>query len=121
MEAMLHGSGAMRAADEALCIVIGQDLTAAYPGYAWDVGVDHEAGVLNIRLSVPVVGGMAQPGFLMHVATAIGSNGQKKIRAAGGEILERWRLRRDRASRDWLDEAHQNGLDRSNMVLKSKY
>jgi hypothetical protein len=121
MEAMLTGEGATRAADEALCIIVGRDLTETFPGYAWDVGVNHEAGVLSIRLSIPVFGGMAQPGFLMHIATAVGPGGQKKVRDAGGEVLERYRLRRDRAAPDWVEHANQNGLDRANMVLKSKF
>jgi len=121
MDAILTGSGDMRAADMRLCVAIGEDLTRNFPGYAWDVGVDHEAGVLSIRLAVPVAGGMAQPGFLMHIRTAISADGQKKVRAAGGEVLERWRLRRDRAAADWAEHAQANGLDRANMVLKSRF
>jgi hypothetical protein len=121
MEAFLTGGGPTQQADEALCLVIGHDLTETYPGYAWDVGCNHEAGVITIRLAVPVTGGMCQPGFLMHISTVVGPGGQKKVLAAGGEILERWNLRTDHAPHDWVDRAIDNTLDRSNMVLKSKY
>lgn len=121
METILTGSGATRAADEALCLVIGRDLTETYPGYGWDVGANHEAGVIAIKLAVPTLGGMAQPGFLVHISTAVGPGGQKKVREAGGEILERWRLQRDQAPRDWVQRAQENGLDKGNMVLKSRY
>lgn len=121
MEAILTGDGATRAADEALCLVVGRDLTETYPEYAWDVGANHEAGVIAIRLAVPMQGGMAQPGFLMHISTVVGPDGQKKVRLAGGEILERWRLQRERAQQDWIERATENGLDKTNMVLKSKF
>jgi hypothetical protein len=121
MEAILTGEGATRAADEALCLVIGRDLTETYPGYAWDVGCNHEAGVVAVRLAVPQVGGMAQPGFLLHIATVVGPDGQRKVRAAGGEILERYRLQRECAQDDWLQRAEANGLDKTNMIVKSKH
>lgn len=121
MEALLTGSGATRAADEALCLVIGRDLTETYPGYAWDVGCNHEAGVLAIQLAVPTTHGMARPGFLMHIATAVGSDGQKKVRAAGGELLERWKLRRGAAQADWVQRAQENGLDMGGVIEKSRH
>jgi hypothetical protein len=121
MDAILTGDGATRAADEALCLVIGRDLTETYPGYAWDVGCNHEAGVVAVRLATPEIGGMAQPGFMLHISTVVGPDGQKKVRQAGGEILERWRLQRERAQSDWVERAQENGLDKTNMVLKSKF
>ena len=120
-EAIVTGEGATQAADEALCIVVGRDLMDAFPGYAWDVGCNHEAGVLSIRLSVSVVGGMAQPGFLMHISNVVGPGGQKKVRNAAGEVLERWKLRRGAAKADWMEEALSNGLDTGNAVLKSRH
>lgn len=121
MDAILTGSGEFRARDEALCVAIGQDLTSAFEGYAWDVGADHEAGVVCIRLAVPMVGGAAQPGFLLHISTVIGPDGRKKVHRAAGEVLERWRLRRDRAPRDWMEEARENGLITDAMILKSRH
>ena len=120
-EAILTGDGPTRMADEALCLVVGRDLTESFPGYAWDVGCNHEAGVISIRLAVPMVGGASQPGFLLHISTVVGSNGQKKVRDAAGEVLERWRLRRSAAKGDWLEEALNNGLDKDSMVLKSRF
>ena len=109
MDAWLTGHGRTRAADKALCIVVGEDLTRAYPGYAWDVGCDHEAGTVAVRLAVPVEGGMAQPGFLLHISSVVGPDGQHKVRRAGGEVLERWKLRRERAPHDWLEQAREIG------------
>lgn len=121
MEAYLTGEGPTRDADEALCLVVGRDLTEQFPGYAWNVGCDHNAGVIAIRLAVPQFGGMASPGFLMYISTAIGPNGRDKVRAAGGELLERWRMSREKAPDDWVRRAEDNGLDRSHMIEKSKH
>src|ERR1700685_276368 len=93
-DAILTGYGATRAADEALCIIVGRDLTETFPGYFWNVGVNHEAGVLAISLDLPGEGASTTRGMLLHISTAVGPDGQKKVRAAGGELLERWGLPR---------------------------
>lgn len=120
-DAILTGSGATRAADEALCLIVGTDLTETYPGYAWNVGCNHEAGTIAISLDVPGQISNTTKGFLMHIATAVGPGGQKKVRAAGGELLERWGLPRGRAPGDAVERALEHGLDRGGEILKSRY
>lgn len=124
MEAVFDISEETEASERALCYCIGVDLMQTYPGYVWNVGFTREGGVVTIMLVVPLSvrpGGMGSPGFLMHAATAVGPGGQARVRAAGGEILERWRLPRDKAPADWVEMAWDNGLDRTNMVTKSRY
>lgn len=111
-------------AEAALCIAIGEDLMRTYPGYIWDVGFTHASGVVTIKLTVPLSvrpGGTGEPGFLIHAETAVGPGGQRKVRAAGGELLERWRLPRQRAPGDWVEQAWENGLDKTNMITRSKH
>jgi hypothetical protein len=119
--AILTGEGATRAADEALCIVIGRDLTETFPGYFWNVGVNHESGVIAISLAMPGEAGNTTKGFLMYISTAVGPGGQKKTRQAGGELLERWGLPRGRAPEDVIERALEHGLDRGGEILKSRH
>lgn len=128
MEALLDISGQdddeISRAEAALCIAIGEDLMRRYPGYVWDVGFTHASGVVTVKLTVPLSvrpGGQGEPGFLIHAATCVGPGGQSKVHAAGGEILERWRLPREKAPADWVEMAWENGLDRTNMITKSKH
>lgn len=122
MEAAFSGTGERAMADQDVCIAIGEDLTRAYPGYLWKVGCNHEAGVAHIHLVVPSpIPDNTTKGFMIYLSTVLGPGGQKKVIGAGGEILERWGLPRDRAPEDMVDRANEHGLDRSNMVLKSKY
>ena len=115
--------GPTMAADLALAANVLRDLGSVYPGYLWDVAADHEAGILTIKLRIPnmIRKGMGDPGFLMHIATVIGADGVKKVRWAAGEVLERHKLPRSKAPDDWLEMALTNGLDRGNMVLKSRF
>jgi len=118
-----EAAGPTQAADLQLCRVIMDALGQAYPGYLWGVGVNHEAGVLKITLNVPQLlrKGMGEAGFLLHIATAIGPGGAKKVLSAAGEILERYRLPRERAPDDWMMRAKLGGYDGANMILKSKH
>ena len=120
-DAILTGSGPTRMADQDLCIAVGEDLTATYPGYDWCVGANHEAGVLHIDLICDKPLGLQNHGYLLHIANVIGPGGQKRVRDAGGELLERFGLRRDRADAEWRAAARENGLDTGNAVLKSRH
>lgn len=127
MEAQLdisESDGEHERAEAALCIAVGEDLMQVYPGYAWNVGFTHQSGVVTIKLVVPLSvrpGGMTgEPGFMLYASTVVGPGGQAKVRAAGGELLERWRLPRQNAPTDWVEAAWENGLDRTNMITKSK-
>lgn len=107
--------------DQDVCIAIGETLTAAYPGYMWNVGCQHDGGVAYIMLVIPTVANNQSLGNLIYLSTALGPGGQKAVLRAGGEILERWGLPRSRAPSDMVQRANEHGLDQGGMVLKSRY
>jgi hypothetical protein len=115
------GDNAM--AERDLCLAVSDTLMASYPGYAWGVGCTLESGMLAISLIVPladVAGANARPGYLIRISSCYGPNGVKRVRDAGGELLERWKLNRGKAPADWVDLAWENGQDRAGEVIKSK-
>ncbi len=62
-----------------------------YPGYLWAVSVDHNARTLDVRnLMLSGAWGFRIP--LMPVFSA--SDLDKQVMRAGGELLERYRVRR---------------------------
>jgi hypothetical protein len=116
------GPNAMQERD--LCLAVSETLMGTYPGYAWAVGCTLQGGAVMISLKVPladVAGANAQPGYLLYISSLLGSDGVKKVRNAGGELLERWKLCRGKAASEWVDAAWENGLDRSHEIIKSKY
>jgi hypothetical protein len=121
MDAILTGSGDNQMADQDVCIAVGEDLTKHYPGYLWMVGCDHEAGTIQIDLQCDKPIGMERYGYLLHLSTVMGAGGQKAVMRAGGELLERFGLRRKWAHPDTADIARENGLDVSNNKNKSKH
>lgn len=70
---------------------MSETLTAAYPGHAWAVTCEGEKGiatVYNLALS-------GNWGFVLKLSNLYSSSDWKKqIIMAGGELLERFRLRR---------------------------
>ena len=120
-DAILTGDGATMLADQALCVRVGEDLARAYPGYQWMVGCNHEAGTVVIDLLCDKPIGLANYGYLLHISSLMGAGGQAKVMRAGGELLERFGLRRGSAQSEWKDQAVQNGLDLGNAVLKSRH
>ena len=120
-EAILTGEGPTRMADQDVCLAVGEDLTRMYPGYAWMVGCNHEAGTLHIDLPGQKPVGMERFGYLLHISTVLGAGGQKAVMRAGGEMLERLRLRRGFAHPDTNEIAREHGLDTGNAVLKSRH
>lgn len=63
-------------------------LEQRYPGWLWAVRVDETGGVMEVRsLRIP-----GRWGFLMHIGK-IDPEG-RAIWRAGGELLERYRMRR---------------------------
>lgn len=120
-DSILTGYGETRMADQDVCIAVGQDLTQTYPGYFWNVGCDHFAGVVNVSLAIPGESGNTTKGFLLHLSSILGPGGQKKVRVAGGELLERWGLPRGRAPHDTIERALEHGLDRGGEIVKSRH
>jgi hypothetical protein len=121
MDAMVTGYGETRMADQDLCIAVGEDLTKNYPGYYWMVGANHEAGTIQIDLQVPKPVGLENYGYLLYISTVIGPGGQKAVMRAGGELLERFGLRRLSAHVETDEIAAEHGLDTSNNKNKSKH
>jgi hypothetical protein len=108
-------------ADQDVCIAVGEDLNQAYPGYFWMVGCDHFAGTIQIDLQISKPIGLDKYGYLLHLSTVLGPGGQKAVRHAGGELLERFGLRRRSAHEDTYEIAREHGLDIGNAHNKSKH
>lgn len=108
--------------DHDLCIAIGEDLTRVYPGYPWMVGVDHQktAGSVTIDLDVPKPPHLRNYAYRLNITSVTGPGGQKRVREAGGELLERFGLRRGLAHEDTDEIAREHGLDIGNHHDKSK-
>jgi hypothetical protein len=121
MEAYSQGQGENAMADQDLCQAIGEDLTRAYPGYIWAVGCDHNAGTVCIDLAVTKPLGLENWAYMLFISTVIGPGGQKRVMRAGGELLERYGLRRTFAHVDTSEIAREHGLDRDNNKNKSKH
>ena len=104
-----EGSQAM--ADEDVCLAVGEDLSATYPGFPWAVGCDHFAGTVVIDLALDKPPAFRNFAYLLHLSSIMGPGGQKKVRAAGGELLERYKLPRTHATENTRTYAKENGLD----------
>lgn len=98
-------------ADIDVCCAVSEDLMATYPGYPWAVGVSHDGGTIAIDLAVEKPPALRQFGYLLHLSSLMEAGGQAKVRLAGGELLERYGLRRGRAQDDVQARAKENGLD----------
>lgn len=116
MDALVSGG----MADQDVCIAVGEDLTQVYPGYMWKVGCNHDAGTVVIDVGVPKPIGMENYGYMLHLSSVLGPGGQKRVRQAGGEMLERLGLRRGVAQADTHYRAVEHGLDLGGAVTKSK-
>lgn len=71
---------------------VAELLQSLYPDHQWAVNADLHGGVVhiyNLNLS-------GKWGFLMKIKDVVEDGWKKKIRDAGGELLERYRLRRGR-------------------------
>lgn len=81
---------------------IAERLNASYPGYLWAVHVQWKQGIATIRnLSLSGVWG-----YIVHLlSVASASELEDKAMRAGGEILERYRMRRGRIDEDAYDDA----------------
>lgn len=86
--------------DYATAKMAAEKLNELYPGYLWAVHAQRAQGILQIRnLSLP-----AQYGYTIHLhPIASVSELTRKAAMAGGEILERYRLRRRKIDFDEYD------------------
>lgn len=109
-DAFLTGYGDRLADDQAACKLVGEFLARFYPGIDWMVGVDHEAGTVAIDIMCDKPIGMERYGYLLHLSSIMGPDGQRKVRNAGGELMERFGIRRDRPGAEWRMTAREHGL-----------
>lgn len=107
-------------ADEDVCIAVGEDLASAYPGYPWMVGTSHKAGTVVIDLGVDKPPHLRNYAYQLYISTVLGAGGQARVRHAGGELLERFGLRRGVAHEDTNEIAVEHGLITDGHKNKSK-
>ena len=119
MDAIITGSGDTRMADQDVCIAVGEDLSRAYPGYFWMVGVEHGSVQIDLQIEKPI--GLERYGYRLNLSTVLGPGGQKRVMRAGGELLERFGLRRGVAHEDTAEIAKEHGLIIDNNHNKSKH
>jgi hypothetical protein len=110
---VVHDNSAHAMSDIDVCRAVGEDLTAHYPGYPWMVGCNHEKSVgrvvIDLGVTKPV--GMENYAYALYLPTVLGPGGQKRVLEAGGELLERFGLKRGAAAEDHRQRARENGLD----------
>ena len=113
-----------------ICRAVSDTLHSNYPGYAWRVGTTLTetsrgvTGAVVVELCVPLAS-VVKPtnntkGFLIYAHALHGPGGVRKVILAGGEVLERWGLPREKAPADWVEQAWEHGLDETGSVVKSK-
>jgi hypothetical protein len=119
IEAALTGSGETAMEDCDLCQAVGEDLMQTFPNYPWFVGVEHGSVIIDLCIDKPL--GLSRYAYRLNISTVIGPGGQKRVRQAGGELLERFGLRRGPAHPDTDLIAAEHGLDISGARNKSKH
>jgi hypothetical protein len=82
-------------ADVALARAIGERLNFFYPGHPWHIEVMSVQGVALIRIP-PLMGWVAS--YVIHLDKLASDPRMDIVRKAGGEILERYRISRNRYS-----------------------
>ncbi len=91
----------LNANDMLLAKRMAETLTTHYPGHIWAVNVDSRptvgiATVMNMRLS-------GKWGFVLHLKDLYTDPDLKSVMRAGGELLERYRLKVGRFNPDQYD------------------
>lgn len=103
--------------DLATAQVLFNELMRQYPGHQWGVEVNGESGHVVIRLSYSR-GADTKPskyGVVLHLHNLQDHDGMvKKLRWAGGELLERFDLPRSGLTDATKALAMRHGLDTSN-------
>lgn len=88
-------------ADRLLCGQVGRILSETYPGWHWYVDIPPNQNILIVRnLTCDPRGTM---GMVVH-KNKMDANVRADTIRAGGEFLERYRMRRGRIDRDSLAE-----------------
>lgn len=101
------------AADLIVCHQVNEILQKHYPNHLWAVGCNHEAGTVHVELPYQTRIQTRFPfGFLLHVSSMKNADEmEKKVMLAGGELLERYKLKRGAATSQTRLLAKENGLN----------
>ena len=99
----------------ALSKLIAEKLHKEYPGHLWAVQADIEQGMATVR-NLALSG---EWGFYLKLSEVVNDPYLKKVKWAGGEILERYRLHRGRFEISQLQELERDRLT-GNFVADSE-
>jgi hypothetical protein len=121
---VVDGSVIMADEEDALdmCLAkrIGDMLESYYPGYPWAVGVNSEIGMVDVRC----LNLSTQYGYMINMKDLYATAGWDIVKVAGGEILERFRVRRGRMDEAQVDAIRTVGgmkvFDASSLANNSK-
>ncbi len=86
----------MELSDLAMCRDAMRVLNTTYPGYRWMIGVNSEGGIMYIK-NLDISGLW---GYVLHMTKMVNDPTMKRVRRAGGEILERAWQKRGKATGD---------------------
>lgn len=97
-------------------------LSLHYPGHIFAVNADLKGGVVIIQLAYPDRGKhsgslkdmLSQWGYVIRIAEMDTPDERRRLVInGGGELLERYRLPRSKATIDTIDRAAEHGLDKT--------
>ena len=108
-------------ADIEICKSVSEVLQKHFPGHLWLIGADHKAGTVVIDLPYAKPMRLREMRFMLYISTCLGSDAEKHIMRAGGELLERFGLARGEAKQESYQQALEHGLNADAAILKSKY
>jgi hypothetical protein len=127
---IISATGPTAVKDAELCCRIGEQLTRLYPGHMWRVGADHRAGTIVVDLPYQkIVWDDAtrqwklyrNHAFMLHIQDVLAQGGEDRVMRAGGEMLERFGLKRSGRDDDARFKAWENGFTIDNSVTKSRH
>ena len=107
----LGGYSPHDAADISLCKHVYECLEHNYPGHDWLVGANSDAGIVTIDLPYTKPLRLRNYGYVLHMSSTDAPDARRRIRHAGGELLERFGLARGGATEQSCARALQHGLD----------
>lgn len=100
--------------DLEVAAAIHAKLNEHYPGHQWATSADHATGMASVRLLyLDTLGINGKYGFQLHLKQLASDPGMKAVVRAGGELLERYRLRRGAANDETKLLANEHGLDKT--------
>lgn len=84
----------MREAEKMFCKKIGDALSRMYPGHLWAVKVHIDTKTAGASISLPILMGPSKV-YAMPLTAIVGENDLlARVKQAGGEILERFKIPR---------------------------